>query len=300
MTESQSRLAELLGRLKPKAKEPFSASVLDKWVAQAEGQMGEEGGGGRLGWLVASAVAIGAVQRAIDASGTPLFLLKGGTMLQHRLPLVSRATKDVDGVVRGDTDEFILALEDALKEPWGLLTLRRGPVEVVNVPVKVTKPRRFDIILDLRGRTWRRVQFEVSPDEAGIGEEAELIAAPTLAGVGLPDPTLIATIAMRFQIAQKVHAVTDPHNPPAQINDRPRDVIDLLLIRDLVIEAGVPSPSEIRSAIESVFDARAQEAEFLGLHRVYGRARLSPIRIGPPTTSGLRNQRAPLRPLPAP
>ena len=38
---------------------------------------------------------------------------------------------------------------------------------------------------------------------------------------------------MRFQIAQKLHAVTDPHEPPDLINDRARDVVDLLLLRDL-------------------------------------------------------------------
>jgi hypothetical protein len=36
---------------------------------------------------------------------------------------------------------------------------------------------------------------------------------------------------MRYQIAQKVHASTDPHNPPEFVNDRARDVVDLLLLR---------------------------------------------------------------------
>lgn len=70
--------------------------VLNTWIAQAEGQFGEEARGGRLGWLVASSVAIAAVQRAIDADGRQLFLLKGGTLLQHRLEATARTTKDVD------------------------------------------------------------------------------------------------------------------------------------------------------------------------------------------------------------
>ena len=259
-----SRLAAMLRALTPKAKEPVSAKVLNTWIAQAEGKIGDEAKGGRLGWLVASSVAIAAVQRAVDVNGRQLFLLKGGTLLQHRLNSTARTTKDVDGLVRGDLDEFLLALEDALSEPWGPLTLRRGEVEVVNAPAKLIKPRRFDIILELRGVTWRRIQFEVSPDEAGIGGDSEEIEPPPLSGFGLPDPIALVGIAMRFQIAQKLHAVSDPHDPPAAINDRPRDVIDLLLLRDLASETGSPTLAEVRTAGRAVFDARADEARQLG------------------------------------
>src|SRR5882672_9864045 len=129
-----SRLAALLRTLKPKTKQPVSASVLNTWISQAEGRLGEEAKGGRLGWLIASSVAVAAVQRAIDADSRQLFLLKGGTLLQHRLNATARSTKDVDGLIRGDMDAFLLALESVLAEPWGPLTLRRGEVEVIDVP----------------------------------------------------------------------------------------------------------------------------------------------------------------------
>ncbi len=188
MTDDQvrSKLAALLRTLKPKTMEPVSAKVLNTWIAQAEGQLGDEAKGGRLGWLIASSVAVGAVQRALDEDGRQLFLLKGGTLLQHRLNATARTTKDVDGLVRGDMDAFFAVLEDVLDEPWGPLTLRRGEVEVIDVPTKLIKPRQFHIILNLRGVTWRRIQFEVSPDEAGIGGERELIEPPPLAGFGCP------------------------------------------------------------------------------------------------------------------
>jgi hypothetical protein len=243
-----SRLATLLRTLEAKTKQPASATVLNKWIAQAEGKLGPEAKGGRLGWLVASSVAIACVQRAIDADGRQLFLLKGGTLLQHRLNATARTTKDVDGLIRGDLDAFLLALEDALAEPWGPLTLRRGQVEVVNVPTKLIKPRRFDIVIEFRGVTWRRIQFEVSPDEAGIGQDFEAIEPPPLSGFGLPDPDTLVGIAMRFQIVQKIHAVSDPHEPPHSINDRARDVIDLLLLRDLAGATGSPTLAEIHAA----------------------------------------------------
>jgi hypothetical protein len=269
----ESRLTALLKALKPKTKEPISTKVLNTWIAQAEGQIGEEAKGGRLGWLVASSVAVAAVQRVLDADGHQLFLLKGGTLLQHRLNSKARTTKDVDGLIRGDVDAFFRVLEDVLAEPWGPLTLRRGEVELIDAPTKIVKPRRFDIVLDLRGVTWRRIQFEVSPDEAGIGEEHETIEPPPLAGFGLPDPDALVGIAMRFQIAQKFHAVSDPHEPPDLINDRARDVVDLLLLRDLAAITGRPSLPEIREAGVAVFNARMAEAAELG----------RPVRTWPPT-----------------
>ena len=70
--------------------------MLNNWIAQAETRLGDEAKGGRLGWLIASTVAIGAVQRALDDECRQLFLLKGGTLLQHRLNATARSTKDVD------------------------------------------------------------------------------------------------------------------------------------------------------------------------------------------------------------
>lgn len=260
-----SRIAGLLRQLVPKTKQPVSAAVLNGWISQAEGKLGAEAGGGRLGWLIASSVAIAAVQRAVDGDGRQLFLLKGGTLLQHRLDVPARSTKDIDGVVRGDLDEFLGVLEQALTEPWGPLTLRRSSVEVINVPSKLIKPRRFDLILELRGVTWRRIQFEISADEAGIGQEAEAVESPPLSGFGLPDPDILVGIAMRFQIAQKLHAVTDPHDPPASVNDRVRDVVDLLLLRDLAAATGSPALPEIRDAATAVFSSRAHEVGQLAL-----------------------------------
>ncbi|MBK9697269.1 MAG: hypothetical protein IPO80_07700 [Propionibacteriaceae bacterium] len=73
--------------------------MLDVWIAHAAGRIGDEAAGGRLGWLIASSIAVAAVQRALDTDGRQLFLLKGGTLLQHRLRATARATKDVDGLV---------------------------------------------------------------------------------------------------------------------------------------------------------------------------------------------------------
>lgn len=116
----------------------------------------------------------------------------------------------------------------------------------------------------MRGVTWRRIRFEVSPDEAGIGGDFEAIEPPPLSGFGLPDPAVLVGIALRFQIAQKLHAVSDPHDPPDAVNDRARDVVDLVLLRNLAEASGSPTLAEIRAAGIAVFEARAEETRKLG------------------------------------
>jgi len=67
-----------------------------------------------------------------------------------------------------------------------------------------------------------------------------------------------------YQIAQKVHAATDPHNPPNYVNNRPRDVVDLLLLKGLCDAGNGPSDNEVLSAINDIFDSRADETLLLG------------------------------------
>ncbi len=83
-------------------------------------------------------------------------------------------------------------------------------------------------------------------------------------GFGLPDPDVLVGIALRHQIAQKLHAVSDPHDPPDAVNDRPRDVVDLLLLRGLAAAAGSPTNADVAAAARAVFRARADEAVRLG------------------------------------
>ena len=252
-----------LDHLPDRGKEPNSARTLDARIIQAQERVGVDHG--RLGWLVASTVVVAALQRAVDESDAPRFLLKGGNYLQHRLDWAGRSTKDVDGIVRGDIDGFLDALDRSLREPWGPLRLSRTETEVIQTPTRVLRPRRFDVKVSLRGVVWRSVKVEISPDEAGIGDHPFVFATPSLSHFGLPSPDALVGIALRFQIAQKLHACTDPHDPPHAVNDRPRDLVDLLLLRDLLASDTATTDADLRAAGQAVFDTRAAEAEQLGL-----------------------------------
>lgn len=116
-TNSGQNALTRLNAMPPRGKSPNSKRILDGWVAQAQAQVGVDHG--RLGWLISSTIVIAVLQRAIDETRQPRFLLKGGTYLQHRLNWSGRATTDVDGIVRGDLTEFMTALDAELQRPWG-------------------------------------------------------------------------------------------------------------------------------------------------------------------------------------
>ncbi|WP_020013260.1 nucleotidyl transferase AbiEii/AbiGii toxin family protein [Promicromonospora sukumoe] len=252
----------LIGSLPGRDKEPTNARVLDSWVTAAHDRV--ELDSGRLGWLVASTVVVAALQRAVGSSSEPRFLLKGGTYLQHRLGRSARPTKDVDGIINGDIEQFVHDLDTILAEPWGPLTLERGPVETIETPARVTRPRRLDVRLGLRGKVWRRIQVEIAPEEGSAARDSDVLTAPSLEHFGLPSPDRLLGIALRYQIAQKLHACTDPHQPPAHRNDRARDVVDLLSLRGLAELENAATAHDLRAACVDVFGARADDARRLG------------------------------------
>lgn len=246
-----------LNTLEPRDRKPTNSRAIDAWILQAEKRVGI--GAGRLGWMVASNIVIAALQRALHDDSEPSFLLKGGTYLEFRLGLLARATKDVDTLFRGTFDEFIDVLDDALAKPFDGIEFARTEPKVIEVSTRVRKPRRFDIKLKFKGRTWRSICVEVSADEGALGERVERFETPSLAHFGLDAPPTTAGIAIDYQVAQKLHACTDPHSLERP-NDRVRDVVDLMLLQSAFYENEL-APESLVQACTDLFAARAEEAE---------------------------------------
>jgi hypothetical protein len=100
--------------------------------------------------------------------------------------------------------------------------------------------------------------------EGNAGANVETFTAPSLRHFGLPSAVETAGIVFDYQVAQKLHACTDPHDPPSERNDRARDLVDLLLIRN----AFYPNHRDLvalRVACLDLFAARAADAETLAI-----------------------------------
>ena len=145
----EESLHELMAGMKPRGKEPRNAGVLDSWIDHAEADFGIAASG-RVRWLIASTVITAMLQQVVDDDNACRFSLKGGTLLQHVFGLASRATKDIDGIVRGDLDEFLELMDERfVSGNWGPFEFARSEIEQIRVPGKSICPRRFVVTVSL-------------------------------------------------------------------------------------------------------------------------------------------------------
>jgi len=235
-----------------------SVNALNRWLSDAE--KGINVSTKRLGWLVASTVVVAALQRALGDDQRPVFLIKGGAYIEFNLGLRARTTQDVDTLFRGGVDEFLGRLDEALAGPWGPFTLDRTEVEVIDAP-KLIKPRRLWVQVVAKGAVWRRIQVEVSFPEGDMAKRSQRVRPPNIGFFGLTTPEEFIGVAMDYQVAQKLHAASDPDAQDYE-NQRVHDICDLLLVKD-AFYPGSP-PASLKTACVDIFDFRADEAAQLG------------------------------------
>ncbi|WP_028065639.1 nucleotidyl transferase AbiEii/AbiGii toxin family protein [Solirubrobacter soli] len=98
------------------------------------------------------------------------------------------------------------------------------------------------------GRDWQTLQVEIAKPEA---DEIQMV--PVAVGIGdfgLDGPAEVGRLSLRFQVAQKLHAVTE--QPPGRDNLRFWDLIDLMLLEELL--GG--DLAQVREAAGAIFIAR--------------------------------------------
>jgi hypothetical protein len=201
-------------------------------------------------------VVVAALQRALADDHQPLFLIKGGVYLEFNLGLKARTTTDVDTMFRGNLDEFQRRLDEALSQPWGPFLLERTDIEVIDAP-KLVKPRRFWVRVYAKGSVWRRIQVEVSFPEGSMAKYSQPVQPPNIGFFGLEPPETLIGVAMDYQVAQKLHAASDP-DVDGYENQRVHDVIDLVLLKDAFYSG--PPPASLKAACVDIFNYRADEA----------------------------------------
>jgi hypothetical protein len=187
---------------------------------------------------------------AHDGDGQPLFAIKGGMAVELLIGLQARATKDLDASVRTTADQIEPRLRDALALGWDGFTFRLMSWE----PIRNTSAHRGDIKLAYKGRPFSTVQFEAAPAEGQVGQALHFVdnAFVDPGDLGLTAVGEVPLVTLAYLIAQKLHACTD-HANPAWSNDRARDLIDILLVRQLI---GKPELVNVRQACVEIFRLR--------------------------------------------
>jgi hypothetical protein len=191
-------------------------------------------------------VLLGALDRSRESD--PLFLLKGGVAIELRVGGGARATKDVDLVFFGDPERLGEILDEDLAEPYSVFSFEPQGVETRREGLF----RQVDVKLLFRGRSWATVKLEVAqPDSQAT--DAEEVEAISIDEFGIEGPRMVRCLSLRYQIAQKLHAVTQLFEVGE--NERFRDLIDLIICRDLVADL-----AEVREACVDTFQARGLHA----------------------------------------
>lgn len=161
----------------------------------------------------------------------PAGAVKGGAAIKIRLgDQASRFTADLDMARARDLRDFLDEFSGALRAGWANFTGRiatRTPPRPPGVPAGYVM-RPYDIKLSYHNQSWMTVPLELGRDEIGDTDSPDYaLAADTLevfATLGLPQPRPIAVLPISHQIAQKLHACTEPGT------DRAHDLVDLQLL----------------------------------------------------------------------
>ena len=161
-------------------------------------------------------------------------ILKGGSSLRFRYgSAYTRNTIDFDATRRGSLDDFLSNLRNSLEEGWNGFS---GQIAIL--PQATPKGVPFDYVMqpvDLKlrykGQPWCTVNLEISHDEAGATDTCDMVAPSTdvltvFRELGFPDPSPVALITLEHQVAQKLHALSNP----SETNQRAHDLIDLQVI----------------------------------------------------------------------
>jgi hypothetical protein len=172
----------------------------------------------------------------------PGFIVKGGFALEFRFRNEARASRDVDVVVALNADNILDAVIEVLRIDWSGFTFA-----IKDTPERREHSYRLQITAQYQRREWSTFELELVFAEI-TGHD--VVAPLDLAAYGLLMPTGIPCMTIAEQVAQKLHAVTDPRE------DRPRDLIDIYLCVTRI----PPGHAELREVCVRTFAERATHA----------------------------------------
>jgi len=222
---------------------------LERWITAWAEASGEPAG--RLRRRIGVLAIAGMLDAVRDGTGRPRFALKGGSALALRYAARARFSRDVDLVFRGAIGEVHALIVTVLAEGWSGFTGRALDPEPLAIPWATTRGARLQVKLQYRNRPFDTLALEVVASPA---VECELVASLSLRPVGLEPPAQVPCLSLHHQIAEKLHACSDPLDGERS-NDRVSDLMDLILIEDLTLHGR--DCTLTRSACVQVFAVRA-------------------------------------------
>lgn len=229
-------------------KTPKTKARLERLISDWQNSSGQPVA--RLDLRIAAMMIAGALARVVGPDDRAAFAIKGGIAMELRLGDRARSTRDIDLILRGDTDRLADLLDAGLGEPYNGFAFRRR--QIGDHPVR-PDVKQVEVQVVFARKALCTPKLEIAPAETGHETFVALPGAP-LDAVGLDGPELVPVLATPWQIAQKIHAVTERY-PTERENPRVRDLVDIQLL-----EATDPDIRKVRNACEQVFASRGQHS----------------------------------------
>jgi hypothetical protein len=177
----------------------------------------------RLRRLVGFSVLCETMAEAVTQGVVPFFFVKGGVAIELRLGLAARATRDLDIGLCAPAEELLPAFDASLSLGFGDFRFRRrGEARALN-----NGARSLQVTIEYVGRPFATIDVDLA--QATTDVRTDTVEPISLHELGLMRPRAIPCLSLTEQIAQKIHALTDPM-PRGRVNMRSRDAIDVLLL----------------------------------------------------------------------
>ncbi len=180
------------------------------------------------------------------------WVLKGALALDFRLGVRTRTTRDID-LGRQDTEEdatedFIAAQALDLGDFFSFQVERVGRVEDTGELATI----RYRVRAELAGRLFEEFPVDVSFSDP-LDSEPDQLTGSDLLNFADIKPVTVPVLAIEQHLAEKVHAYTRLYQGGALASTRPKDLIDIVLVK---IGTQVQAAA-LRAALERTFSNRA-------------------------------------------
>ena len=169
-------------------------------------------------------VMLGTLARAKERGIVNLYLAKGGMALEIRFGVRARASRDLDLGILSEGNDLVELFDRVLAIGFDKFTLKRPRdsrrlenVETYRLAVKV----------EFMGRPVGTLDVDLN--EASYETPATIEQSGLLMALGLPGPITVPLLDPYLQLAQKLHAGTEPDRPD-YTNRRSRDILDVLIM----------------------------------------------------------------------
>jgi hypothetical protein len=183
----------------------------------------------------------------------PSGVVKGGSSLKFRWgDTQTRFTTDLDTIRGSELEAFQENMSSTLARGWHGFTGRlvpKQPAKPLNVPTEyIMQP--FEVKLSYKDKAWFTVALEIGHDEVDDVSEPDFVIAESVVEmfrlIGLPEPSPVPCMALKHQVSQKLHGLSEPESA------RAHDLIDLQLI---ITKASLDYPA-VKSTCIRLFSYR--------------------------------------------